>query len=85
MSASFKMKEESPPLVTQMIVVGEKTGKLPAVLENLAQFYQKEVDRMTENLVSLIEPLMILVLGLAVGFVVVGIIMPIYQLAGSVF
>ncbi len=84
-SASFKMKEEIPPLVTQMIIVGEKTGKLPAVLENLAQFYQKEVDRMTENLVSLIEPLMIMVLGLAVGFVVVGIIMPIYQLAGSVF
>ncbi len=85
MSATFKMRKEVPPLVTQMILVGEKTGKLSFVLENLAKFYQKEVDRMTENLVSLVEPLMIIVLGLAVGFVVVGIIMPIYQLAGSVF
>jgi len=58
---------------------------LPFVLENLSLFYEKEVERMTENLVSLIEPLLILILGIGVGFIVVGIIMPIYQLAGSVF
>jgi len=84
-SATFKMKNEIPPLVSQMILIGEKTGKLPFVLENLSLFYEKEVERMTENLVSLIEPLLILILGLGVGFIVVGIIMPIYQLAGSVF
>jgi len=84
-SATFKMKKEIPPLVTQMILIGEKTGKLPAVLENLSQFYQKEVERITENLVNLIEPIMILVIGVGVGFIVVGVIMPIYQIAGTVF
>lgn len=84
-SATFKMKKEMPPLVSQMILIGEKTGKLPAVLENLSVFYQKEVERMTENLVSLIEPLLILILGIGVGLIVVGVIMPIYQLAGAVF
>ncbi|PIS35766.1 MAG: hypothetical protein COT36_00880 [Parcubacteria group bacterium CG08_land_8_20_14_0_20_38_56] len=85
MSSIFKMEKEMPPLITQMILIGEKTGKLPAVLKNSAEFYKKEVTRMTDNLVSLVEPLMILVLGAAVGFIVVGIIMPIYQMAGTVF
>lgn len=86
MSAIFKMKREIiPPLVTQMILIGEKTGRLPGVLENLSKFYQKEVARTTENLVSLIEPLLMLILGFGVGFVVVGVLMPIYQMAGSIF
>jgi len=86
MSAIFKMRKDIiPPLVTQMILIGEKTGRLPGVLENLAKFYQKEVARMTENLVSLVEPLLILILGFGVGFIVVGVLMPIYQMAGSIF
>lgn len=86
MSAIFKTKREIiPPLVTQMILIGEKTGRLPSVLENLSKFYQKEVARMTENLVSLVEPLLILILGFGVGFIVVGVLMPIYQMAGSIF
>lgn len=86
MSAIFKTKREIiPPLVTQMVLIGEKTGRLPSVLENMAVFYQKEVSRTTENLVSLIEPLLMIVLGFGVGFVVVGVLMPIYQMAGSIF
>jgi len=74
---------EFPPLVTQMIKTGEKTGKIDFVLKNLAKFYSQEVEMMASNLSQLIEPLLILGLGLMVGTLVASILMPIYNIAGS--
>lgn len=68
------------PIVAQMISVGEETGELDNILIELAEFYEEEVDQIMENLPSIIEPLLILVLGTAVGGIAVAIIMPMYSL-----
>ena len=72
-----------PQFVTQMSATGEKTGKLAQVLENVSRFYQKEVENMTNNLTQLIEPILIVVLGIGVGILVASILMPIYNIASS--
>ena len=72
-----------PQFVTQMSATGEKTGKLAQVLENVSRFYQKEVENMTNNLTQLIEPILIVALGIGVGILVAAILMPIYNIAGS--
>lgn len=68
------------PIVAQMIAIGEETGELDNILIELAEFYEEEVDQIMENLPAIIEPLLILVLGTAVGGVAVAIIMPMYSL-----
>ncbi len=72
-----------PPMVTQMLSVGEETGKLTAILEKLTSFYTREVDNAVVTLVSIIEPLLMIVIGLGVGVVVASIILPMYKLAGQ--
>ncbi len=67
-----------PPMVVQMIAVGEDTGALDEMLEKIAEFYDQEVEATTEQLTSLIEPLMIGFLGGIVGFMVIGLYMPIF-------
>lgn len=73
-----------PTLMTKMIGIGEKTGKLDETLLYLGDFFEEEVDEMTKNLSTIIEPVMLLVIGLVVGFVALAIISPIYQLTGSI-
>jgi type IV pilus assembly protein PilC len=73
-----------PPMVAQMISVGEETGELDNVLEELAEFYEQEVDQIMNNLPSIIEPLLILVLGSAVGVMAVAIIMPMYSITTGI-
>jgi len=82
-SAFSSYPKEIPPLVTQMIGVGEKTAQLDTILEKLASFYQQEVDRIVNNMTQLIEPLMILILGGGVGLLVSSILMPIYNIASG--
>lgn len=82
-SAFSSYPKEIPPLVTQMIGVGEKTAQLDTILEKLASFYQQEVDRVVNNMTQLIEPLMILILGGGVGLLVSSILMPIYNIASG--
>jgi len=72
-----------PSMVTQMIAVGEETGRLDQMLTKVANFYDEEVDATLKALTSLIEPLMIVGLGLIVGFIAVSVISPIYSLVGS--
>jgi type IV pilus assembly protein PilC len=67
-----------PPMVVQMMAVGEDTGALDAMLGKIADFYDQEVEATTESLTSLIEPLMIAVLGGIVGFMVIALYMPIF-------
>jgi len=69
-----------PTMVVQMIAVGEDTGALDTMLAKVADFYDAEVEAMTEQLTSLIEPLMIVVIGGMIGFIVVGLYMPIFSI-----
>lgn len=69
-----------PPMVTHMIAVGEKSGQLEEMLENVSRAYESDVDTKVAGLTSLLEPLMILALGGAVGFIVMAILMPLMQM-----
>jgi type IV pilus assembly protein PilC len=75
---------EIPGIMTAMIKVGEETGKLGEILSTLAKFYQREVTTAVDTLVDLIEPLMIVLLGLGVGTLLASVLIPIYNLAGSI-
>lgn len=79
-----KYKEEIPGIMVQMVQVGEETGSLVSILKTLTDFYKREVDDAVDTLVGLIEPVMIVVLGLGVGLLLVSILMPIYNLAGGI-
>lgn len=67
-----------PDLVIQMIRVGEETGETAVILKQLAEFYEEEVENITKNLSSIIEPVLMLIIGSAVGFFAISIIQPIY-------
>lgn len=75
---------EYPPLVSKMIKIGEKTGRLDENLIYLSEFYEDEIDEMSKNLSTIIEPVLLIVIGLVVGFVALAIISPIYELTGSI-
>lgn len=72
-----------PPMVTQMVAVGEETGNLDAMLNKISDFYDTEVEYMLASLTSMLEPMMIVGMGLVVGFIVISVFMPLYQLIGS--
>jgi len=67
-----------PPMVVQMMAVGEDTGALDTMLHKIAEFYDQEVEATTEQLTSLIEPLMIVVIGSIIGAMIIALYMPIF-------
>jgi len=69
-----------PPLVTQMIQVGEQTGEVDAMITKVAEFYEAEVDIAVENLLALLEPLLIAFLGVSVGGIVVSMYLPMFSI-----
>lgn len=73
-----------PIMVAQMISVGEKTGKIDEILIQLATFYDKEVEASTSSLASLIEPILIIVIGIGMGLAIIAVIMPIYSLVNVI-
>jgi type IV pilus assembly protein PilC len=73
-----------PPMVTHMIAVGESTGALDAMLGKIADFYEDEVDQAVAALTSLLEPLMMVFLGSIVGFIVIAMYLPIFQMASAI-
>ena len=73
-----------PPMVCQMIAVGESTGALDAMLGKIADFYDEEVDQAVENLTSAIEPVMMVFMGVVIGGLVVSMYLPIFKMAGAV-
>ncbi|HWB34293.1 MAG TPA: type II secretion system F family protein [Candidatus Paceibacterota bacterium] len=75
---------EVPAIMVQMIQIGEETGELGPILERLAKFYDREVNAAVDTLVSLIEPALIILLALGVGFLLASVLLPIYNSAGSV-
>lgn len=84
LSETLMKYNEVPYIASQIISVGEKTGKTILVLETLTRFYKQEVDTLVDNLTVLIEPVMMVVLGLGVAVFVVSILLPIYNIANSI-
>ncbi|MEK9209443.1 MAG: type II secretion system F family protein, partial [Patescibacteria group bacterium] len=84
LSSIFEKTENLyPPLVMEMVAVGEETGTLSDMFLRLAVFFEEEVSDITKNLTVLIEPLIMVVIGAAVGFFAVSMIQPIYSMVGS--
>jgi general secretion pathway protein F len=79
-AAPLKRSGDFPPIVTHMIAVGEKSGELEGMLENVAKAYDTQVDTRVQAMTSLLEPLMIVFIGGAVGFIAFSILMPLIQM-----
>jgi type IV pilus assembly protein PilC len=73
-----------PPLVVHMVAVGEETGAIDTMLTKVAEFYEREVDDAVDGLAKLIEPLLIVVLGGIIGFVVIALYMPVFSLVDAI-
>lgn len=81
LSAPLQSNRFFPRIVSEMILVGEQTGKLDEILTKLADYYDEEMDAKIRGISSLIEPVIIVILGIAVAFLVISILMPIYNIA----
>lgn len=84
LSDSLDGRKEMPNMLVQMIKVGEESGELGEILKTMAKFYQREVINAVDTLVGLIEPVMIVTLGVAVGILLASVLVPIYNVASSV-
>lgn len=82
-SESFLTSPYIPSIMSQMVMVGEESGKLEEILERIADFYSREIDNTVRNLSNLIEPIIMVVLGVAVGLFVAAVILPMWQLSSS--
>lgn len=84
LSTTFAQSSAVPAMLSQMMNVGEQTGKLDLILGKLADFFTREVENSVANLVTLIEPLVLVILGVGVGLLVSAVLLPIYDLSGAV-
>jgi type IV pilus assembly protein PilC len=84
LSEALSKYKDIPPFIFRMAKIGEETGKLNFVLATIGRFYKREVENTVDNLVSLIEPVMIIVLGLAVGLLLISILVPIYNITSAI-
>jgi type IV pilus assembly protein PilC len=83
-SEPLKASTVFPGMVVQMVAVGEQTGALETMLNKIADFYEDEVDEATSNLLALLEPIMILFLGIVIGFIVISMYMPMFTLISKI-
>jgi type IV pilus assembly protein PilC len=83
-SSAFNKHEEIPQIMVQMIKVGEETGSIGKILKTLANFYSREVVNAVDTLIGLIEPAMIVLLGIGVGGLLMSVMIPIYNVAGGI-
>lgn len=84
LSEPLETSKVFPPMVVQMIAVGETTGALDAMLSKIADFYDEEVDSTVGIMTSLLEPILMIFLGIVIGFIVVAMYLPIFKLAGTI-
>ncbi|MEA1963265.1 MAG: type II secretion system F family protein [Patescibacteria group bacterium] len=82
-STVFANSKEIPNMVSQMMSIGEKTGKLDVILERITNFYGREINNMVANLMTLMEPIIMIVMGIGVGLMVAAIILPMYQMSSN--
>jgi type IV pilus assembly protein PilC len=76
--------EYYPLLVSSMIAVGEETGEIDTVLSKVADYYKEEVNTATSNLSTILEPLFLVIMGLAIGFIAMAVYMPMFQLSTAI-
>lgn len=81
-SQAMRQQPHFPPVVSNILSIGEKTGNIGPVADDLADFYSKEIDQTAKNLTSLLEPAIMLIMGVGIGLVVAAVVMPIYRLIG---
>ncbi len=84
LSSSLKSQGIFPAMIYHLVATGEKSGKLDYVLLSTADFFDKEVETTTSNLATLVEPILIIIIGAGVGLVVASVIMPIYSLVNTI-
>ncbi len=84
LSEALSEHPEFPGIFVQMMKVGEESGELGSILNTLAKFYRREVNGAVDTLVNLIEPVMIVVLGLGVGFLLASVLIPIYNISAAI-
>lgn len=84
LSNALRKHKIFPPMVCQMVTMGEKSGKVDEVLFNVADFYDKEVEASTSGLTSMIEPILIIIIGVGVGAAIASVILPIYSLVKTI-
>lgn len=73
--------KEFPPIVADMVAIGEETGKIEDTLVNVADFYDAEIENTVKTLTSLLEPIIILIMGVVVGFIVLAMLLPVFQIS----
>ena len=83
LSSQLEQTGVFPKIVSQMFRVGEETGKVDAIAFKLSEYFESESDHMVKNLTVIIEPVILVLLGIGVAFLVLSIILPIYQLTTS--
>lgn len=84
LSRAFEKYDEIPNIMIQIMRVGEETGELGTILKTLSDFYKREVDNAIDTMVDLIEPVMIVMLGGGVGFLLASVLIPIYNLSNAI-
>jgi len=82
-SSVFITSKTIPKMVSQMLNIGEKTGKMDVILERITNFYGREIANMVANLMTLMEPIIMVIMGIAVGMMVAAVILPMYNLASN--
>jgi type IV pilus assembly protein PilC len=82
-SSVFTESPQVPIMVSQMMSIGEKTGKLDMILNKITDFYTREINNIIANLMTLMEPIIIIIIGIGVGTMVAAIILPMYQMADT--
>jgi type IV pilus assembly protein PilC len=84
MSEPFEASGIFPPMVVQMIQVGESTGALDSMLNKIADFYDEDVDNLVTNLTAMMEPMIMMFLGVILGGLVIAMYLPIFKLGSAV-
>jgi type IV pilus assembly protein PilC len=83
-SAAFARHEEMPSILVQIIRIGEETGEVGSILKTLSDFYHRDVNDVIDSVISLIEPIIIVLLGGSVGIVLASVLIPIYNISTSI-
>ena len=83
MGEAFRKEKAFPAVVSNLVAISEKAGHLDGILKTLSDFYDSEIEASLKVLVSLLEPILLLIIGVVVGLIALSIIVPIYQLIGQ--